>query len=179
MRKLTVAEYVSLDGVVEAPETWQFPYMNEEVVGVIAAQGAQTQTMLLGRVTFDVFAGAFANAPADDPIAGTLNGLEKVVVASREPARWQNSTRLEGDVVEGVAKLKEGDGGPILTTGSITLARTLLSAGLVDELSLLVYPIVLGGGLRLFEEGGPRVPLQLVSATPFRTGVIHQVYRVA
>jgi dihydrofolate reductase len=179
MRKLTVAEYITLDGVVEAPEQWQFAYMNEEVMGAIAAQGAETQTMLLGRTTFDVFAGTFANAPAGDPVAGLLNGLEKVVVASQEPTPWQNSRRLEGDVVEGVTALKEADGGPILTTGSITLARTLLAAGLVDELSLLVYPIVLGRGQRFFEDDGPRVPLELVSATPFTTGVIHQVYRRA
>jgi dihydrofolate reductase len=179
-RKIIVGEFISLDGVVEAPDKWHFPYVNEEMFGAMWSQMAEVDTLLLGRVTYQSYAGAFANAPADDQVAAHMNRPAKVVVSGTlGELEWMNSTLLTGDAAEGVARLKEQPGGGILTTGSITLVRTLLWAGLVDELSLLVHPIVVGTGQRLFEEGGPQIPLELVNCTTFSTGVTHQLYRRA
>jgi dihydrofolate reductase len=179
-RKIIVGEFISLDGVVEAPDQWHFPYVNEEMFGAMWSHMAEVDTMLLGRVTYESYAGAFANAPADDPAAAQMNRPAKVVVTqSLRELGWQNSTPLTGDVAEQVGRLKEEPGAGILITGSITLVRTLLRAGLVDELSLLVHPIVVGTGRRLFEDEGPQVPLELVDCKVFSTGVTHQLYRRA
>jgi dihydrofolate reductase len=181
MRKIIVAEFISLDGVVEAPETWHFPYVNEEMYEVMWSLNDTCDTMLLGRVTYEGFAGAFAHAPEDDPVASKMNRPAKVVVSSTAASlTWKNSTLLPaGDVVEQVGKLKAEDGASIVITGSIRLAQTLLRAGLVDELNLLVHPIVLGRGRRLFEDGGTRIPLALVGSRPLSTGVVSAVYRPA
>jgi dihydrofolate reductase len=179
MRKIIVGEFISLDGVVEAPEKWHFPYANEEMFGVMGALSAQTDTMLLGRITYDSFAEAFANAPADDPAGAMMNRPAKVVASrTRTELDWAGSSVLDGDLLEAIAKLKTEPGADILTTGSISLVQAMLRAGLVDELNLLVHPIVLGSGRRLFQDG-VRVPLDLVSCEVFSTGVTHQVYRVA
>jgi dihydrofolate reductase len=141
---------------------------------------AECDTMLLGRVTYLSFAGAFANAPEDDPVAGHMNRPAKLVVSSTlKTLEWKNSSRLDGDVVERVRALKEEPGKAILVVGSIQLSRTLLRAGLVDELNLLIHPIVVGRGQRLFEQDGPQVPLALASSTPISAGVVHGVYRRA
>jgi dihydrofolate reductase len=180
MRKLVVAEFISLDGVVEAPETWHMPYVDEELMGAVQASGAAMDTMLLGRVTYETFAGAFADAPADDPVAASLNRPEKVVVSGtlRDPS-WGPATVLAGDVVAGIRALKERPGGDILTTGSISLVRTMLAAGLVDELQLMIHPLAVGSGRRLFEEPGPRVGLSLARADVFASGVVNAIYTPA
>jgi dihydrofolate reductase len=176
MRKLIVAQFISVDGVVEAPEQWHFPYVNEQVMGVVFEVSRNVDTMLLGRVTYQTYAGAFADAPADDPVGSAMNRPEKVVVSDTlDRLDWANSTRLSGDVVEQVTKLKEQQGGSIVTTGSITLVQTLLRGGLVDELNLLVHPIVVGSGRRLFESTG-EIQLRLESCETFTTGVVHVVY---
>jgi dihydrofolate reductase len=178
MRKITVAEFISLDGVVEAPEKWHFPWVDEEMMTAMWSEPAET--MLLGRVTYESFAGAFATMPADDPVAAKMNRPEKVVVSSSlSSLSWVNSRLLPaGDVVSQIASLKAGPGGAITTTGSITLSRTLLAAGLVDRLILLVHPIVLGSGERFFPDGGPRVSLKLEKCEVFGSGVTHQIYAV-
>ncbi|HEY2795598.1 MAG TPA: dihydrofolate reductase family protein [Micromonosporaceae bacterium] len=180
MRKIIVAEFISLDGVVEAPDAWHFPYQNEEMFGAMWALIAEADTMLLGRVTYQSFAAAFGNAPADDPVAGQMNKPAKIVVSATltEPT-WHNSTVLTGDVVAGVTALKEQPGETILVTGSTRLVRTLLTAGLVDEVNLMVHPIVVGKGERLFAGDGPQIPLRLISSATFGTGVLHAVYRTA
>lgn len=180
MRKIIIAEFMSLDGVVEAPDRWHFPYVNDEMYAVMWGLNAEIDTMLLGRVTYESYAGAFANAPADDPVAAQMNKPAKVVVSTTlDDLTWQNSTRLSGDVTAQVAALKELPGGNILVTGSITLARTLLRAGLVDELNLLIHPIIVGTGQRLFEDDGVQVPLTTISTNTFSTGVVHLVYHTA
>lgn len=180
MRKIIVAEFISLDGVVEAPERWHFPYADEELYGAMWAVNAESDTMLLGRVTYEAFAGAFATAPTDDPAAAQMNKPAKVVVSStlRDPV-WARTTVLDGDVVTGVRALKEQPGAGILVTGSIRLTRTLLRAGLVDELHLLVHPIVLGAGEHLFEDGGPQIPLSLSGVDVLASGVTNAKYRIA
>jgi dihydrofolate reductase len=180
MRKIIVAEFMSLDGVVEAPDRWHFPYVNDEMYAVMWALNAEIDTMLLGRVTYESYAGAFANAPADDAVAAQMNKPAKVVVSTTlDDLTWQNSTRLTGDIEAQVAELKKQPGGDILVTGSITLARTLLRAGLVDELSLLIHPIVVGTGRRLFEQDGVQLPLEVISTNTLTTGVVHLVCRTA
>jgi dihydrofolate reductase len=180
MRKIVVAEFISLDGVVEAPERWHFAYLNDEMQNALFTQSARTDTMLLGRVTYDSFAGVFANTPEGDPVGEMMNRPTKIVATrSRTTLDWRNSVVLDGDLVAEAAKLRQGDGGDILTTGSISVARQLLRAGLVDELSLLVHPVVVGKGQRFFPEDGPKIPLELASCTVFTTGVTHQVYRKA
>jgi len=180
MRKIIVAEFISLDGVVEAPERWHFPYADEELYRAMWAVNAEIDTMLLGRVTYEAFAAAFSTAPADDPVAAQLNKPAKIVVSSslREPV-WAGTSVLRGDVVAGVSALKEQPGADILVTGSISLTRTLLRAGLVDELHLLVHPILVGTGERLFEIDGPRIPLSLLSSEVLASGVSNAKYRTA
>ncbi|MEN3306888.1 MAG: hypothetical protein V7603_3090 [Micromonosporaceae bacterium] len=177
MRKIVVAEFISVDGVVEAPDQWHFPYQNEEMFEAMWAMNAETDTMLLGRVTYQSFAGAFAHAPADDPVAAQMNKPAKVVVSKTlGDLEWRNSTLLAGEVVAGVTELKQRPGGTIAVIGSTMLARTLLRAGLVDELHLLVHPIVVGRGQRLFEDEGVQVPLALARCGTFSTGVVHAIY---
>jgi dihydrofolate reductase len=181
MRKILVGEFITLDGVVEAPESWHFPYVDEQMMNSMWALSARADTLLLGRRTFEGFAGAFAQLPEDNPIASQMNRPLKVVVsATLTELGWKNSTLLPpGDVVARVRELKEQEGTDIMVTGSTTLVRTLLRAGLVDELNLLVHPTVVGTGTRLFEDGGPRLPLQLAECVTFASGVTNQVYRPA
>src|SRR5689334_8422914 len=126
MRKIYVAEFISLDGVVESPERWHFPYADQELYAAMWALNAQTDTMLLGRVTYEAFAAVFATAPVDDPVAAQMNAPAKVVVSSglSDPV-WANTSVLSGDVVAGVSALKAQPGAGILVTGSISLTRTL------------------------------------------------------
>ena len=179
-RKNIVAEFISLDGVVESPEQWHMSFVDDELMGSIMALNARIDTMLLGRVTYESFAGAFAHVPADDPVAQLMNRPAKVVVSSTlgDP-EWANSTVVTGDPAAIARDLKAQPGGDILTTGSITLTRALLRAGLVDELHLLVHPVVVGKGQRLFEADGPKLPLELVSNDVFGSGVVRAVYRAA
>jgi dihydrofolate reductase len=180
MRKLVVAEFISLDGVVEAPDTWHMPYVNPEMFAVMGASAAEADTMLLGRVTYQSFAGAFAGLSDDDPVGAMMNRPTKVVVTTTlSELTWRNSVRLDGDLVDGVNRLKEQPGKNILTTGSTALVRSLLRAGLVDELDLLVHPIVVGSGERLFEADGPAITLNLVECTPLSNGVVRQRYQKA
>ena len=180
MRTLIVAEFISLDGVVEAPERWHFPYADEDLYRSMWAVSSEIDTLLLGRVTYEAFAAVFATAPADDPVAAQLNRPEKVVVSSslRDPV-WAGTTVLDGDVVAGVRALKEAPGAGIMVTGSITLTRTLIRAGLVDEFHLLVHPIVVAAGERLFDTDGDRLPLTVRTSEVLGSGVTSTRYAVA
>ena len=179
MRKIIVAQYVSLDGVVEAPEQWHFPYVDPNMFRVLGEVNREIDTMLLGRVTYQVFADTFANAPADDAIAAELNRPAKVLVSSTvtEPT-WDRTTVIADDVVDQVRALKEAPGSNILVNGSIQLSQTLLAAGLVDELHLFIHPIVVGHGRRLFPEQGSQLPLTVASSEVFPTGVWSVRFRV-
>jgi len=179
MRKIIVGEFISLDGVVEAPEQWHMAYASPEMFGVMWGLSDTCDTTLLGRVTYEGFAAAFAHAPADDPIAAKMNKNARVVVSrTLDELDWQNSTVLEGDLETGVAALKASEGGDILTTGSTSVVQALLRAGLVDELHLLVHPVTVGEGRRLFD-GDAAAAYTLDDATVLPQGVIHAVYRPA
>jgi dihydrofolate reductase len=179
MRKIIVAQYASLDGVVEAPEQWHFPYVDQNMFRAMGEANREIDTMLLGRVTYEVFAASFANAPADDAIAAELNRPAKVLVSATvtEPS-WARTTVIADDVVGQVRALKDGPGSNILVNGSIQLSQTLLAAGLVDELHLFIHPIVVGRGRRLFPDSGSQIPLEVASSEVFPTGVWSVRFRV-
>ena len=169
--------FISLDGVIESPETWHFDYFDDEMGAVVGASMSETDAMLLGRQTYDEFAGYWPNADPSDPITAQMNRARKYVVSNTlTEASWENSTVISGDVAAELTTLKQDT--RLGTTGSATLVRWLLEAGLVDELHLLVHPVVVGSGKKLFTDGA-KVPLKLVSSTTFRTGVLHAVYAPA
>ena len=180
MRKISAGLFISLDGVIQDPQLWHFPYFNDEMGAAVDAQIGQADTLLIGRVTYDSFAGAWPDREAgggeDAPFAKKLGDARKVVV-SRQPLSftWRNTEQLQGDLVDGVAKLKAEPGGDIGMSGSPSIVRQLLEAGLLDELHLLVHPVVIGTGMRLFDDSA-KVPLRLLSSTTFETGVLHLVY---
>jgi dihydrofolate reductase len=179
MRKIVANLFISLDGVVEAPDKWHFPYFNDEMGEAVGASMAAADTMLLGRRTYQEFASFWPEQPAGDQFADHMNNTPKYVVSTTlDTVDWKNSTLVNGDVAAELTKLKDQPGKDISMTGSGTLVRSLLRDGLLDELNLLVHPIVLGSGARLFE-GEDRIPLELASSTTFTTGVLHLVYRPA
>ena len=184
MRKITAGLFISLDGVVEEPGEWHFPYFNEEMGAAVGASLGAADTMLFGRKTYDSFAGAWPEREAagdeDADFARTLGDVRKLVVSHQElELDWRNSEQLEGDLVETVTALKSEPGGNIALSGSISVVRQLLAAGLLDELHLLVHPIAVRTGMRLFDEGETTIPLELLSSETFETGVLNLVYAPA
>ncbi|WP_405008378.1 dihydrofolate reductase family protein [Kitasatospora purpeofusca] len=181
MRKLTAGLFIAADGVVESPDQWHFPYFDAEMGAAVGARLAEADTVLLGRATYDTFAESW---PAREDAGGEEGGMAKAlgdarkIVVSRSELEltWRNSEQLKGDLVEGVTALKQEDGGPIGMSGSISVVRALLAAGLIDELYLLVHPIAVGRGTRLFEDGVAPIRLKLLSSTAFASGVLHTVY---
>jgi len=181
VRKITAGLFISLDGVVEAPETWHFPYYNEEMGAAVDEQLGEADTLLLGRTTYAAFADAWPERETaeegDAAFAKKLGDARKIVVTDQSPTfTWRNSERLEGDLVAGVTALKNEPGGDIAMSGSVSVVRQLLQAGLLDELHLLVHPVVLGTGMRLFDEADGALPLQLLRSETFETGVLNLVY---
>jgi len=176
MRKIVAGLFVSLDGVVEAPQNWHFPYYNDEMFDVVESQLAAADTMLLGRRTYEEFAAYWPNQESGVPLADEINGMEKLVVSTTlRSLDWQNSTLISGDVVEELRRQKQRPGKEISVTGSPTLVRFLIAEGLLDELQLLVHPIIVGGGKRLFADG-ERVPLRLTESRTLKTGVLYLTY---
>src|SRR5436190_1235044 len=181
MRKITAGLFISLDGVVEAPDQWHFPYFNEEMGAAVDATLGAADTVLFGRRTYDSFAGAWPEREAaggdDAPFAKGLGDARKIVVSNRQlEFTWRNSEQLEGDLVEAVIALKNEPGGNIALSGSVSVVRQLLAADLLDELHLLVHPIAVRKGMRLFDEGETPIPLTLISSETFKTGVLNLVY---
>ena len=181
MRKITAGLFISLDGVVEAPDQWHFPYFNEEMGAAVDATLGAADTVLFGRKTYDSFAGAWPEREAagaeDAGLAKALGDARKIVVSNqRLEFTWRNSEQLEGDFVEAVTALKNEPGGNIALSGSVSVVRQLLAACLLDELHLLVHPIAVRKGMRLFDEGGTPIPLTLISSESFKTGVVNLVY---
>ena len=182
MRKITAGLFISLDGVVEDPQDWHFPYFNDEMGTAVDRQLATADTVLLGRKTYDSFAGAWpdreAAGEADAATGKALGDARKIVVSNQNlQFTWRNSELLEGDLVEAVTALKAEPGATdIGMSGSISVVRQLLDAGLLDELHLLVHPIAVRKGMRLFNEGESSIPLRLLSSQVFSTGVLYLIY---
>ncbi|MGH8950911.1 MAG: dihydrofolate reductase family protein [Acidimicrobiia bacterium] len=184
MRKITAGLFMALDGVVEAPDQWHFPYFNEEMGAAVGANFETTDTMLFGRKTYDSFAGAWPEREAageeDAVFAKALGDMRKIVVSNQQlKFTWRNSEQLEGDLIEVVTALKSEAGGDIGLSGSVSVVRQLMAAGLLDELNLLLHPIAVRKGMRLFEEGEPSIPLKLISSETFSTGVMNLTYAPA
>jgi dihydrofolate reductase len=182
MWKVVASEFVSLDGVVESPEKWHFPYFNDQMGDAIGAAMATSDAMLMGRVLYEEWAAFWPKQdPDENPVAAQMNGVRKYVVSTtlEEPLEWQNSTLIGDNVAEEISKLKEQPGKDISISGSPTLVRSLLEEDLLDELRLMLHPIVVGSGKRLFEDGGDQKALQLVDSKTFSTGVLYLTYRPA
>jgi dihydrofolate reductase len=183
MRKVVAAEFVTLDGVMESPEQWNMPYFNDEMGQSIAEGFAAYDALLMGRVLYEEWAAFWPNQdPEENPIAAQMNSLTKYVVSTTlaEPLEWNNSKLIRGDeLAEKIAELKQQPGKDIVVSGSDTLVRSLLRYGLLDELQLMVHPVVVGPGKRLFEEVEEQVTLELADSRTFATGVVYLTYRPA
>jgi dihydrofolate reductase len=190
MRRIVVFESVTLDGVMQAPGRpdedtrggfthggWATPYADEVIVRLATEGQSRTEGILIGRRTYEDFFGFWPHQ-GDNPFTTALDETQKYVVSStlREPLEWKNSTLLAD--VEAVARVKEAPGGDIVLLGSGELARSLARRGLVDAYVLLVHPLVLGSGQRLFEPGLPTSALELTDTRTSTTGVIIATYRV-
>lgn len=193
MRELIVSEFITLDGVIQAPggkdeDTdggfahggWTWPYWHDDI-GLHFDQAMRgADTLLLGRKTWQIHGGAFEPMEPGNPFGDVMNAMHKYVVSTTltSTAAWRNTTLISRDVVEAIRAIKQQPGKNILLDGSSVLAHTLAEHDLVDEYALHVYPIVLGSGKRLFPSGH-RADLKLVEATPIPSGVVFMRYRVA
>ncbi|MEJ2601098.1 MAG: dihydrofolate reductase family protein [Anaerolineales bacterium] len=179
MRQLIALEYLTLDGVMEAPEKWQFPYLSEDVTRIIQTQIQEADAILLGRVTYDIFAASWPNRTNNEfGVADKLNSAPKFVVSSTlDKVEWNNSTLIKGKVEEEIAMLKQQPGGNIAVIGSATLVQSLMEYDLIDEYRLMIHPIVLGSGKHLFEDGSALKSLKLVNSEVTTTGVVNLTYR--
>jgi dihydrofolate reductase len=178
MRKIAAGMMVSVDGVVEAPETWTGPYFTPELGQHVGSLIAAGDTLLLGRVTYQTFAAAFAGNTSD-PMAAQMNATPKVVVSTTlDRADWENSTLIRGTAEE-ISRLKEQPGKNINVSGSATLVAWLLRQGLLDVLDLLVFPVLAGHGKRLSGGDGGPAALTLASCEAFPAGVAHLAYHPA
>jgi dihydrofolate reductase len=177
MRKIKSNFFISLDGVVESPDKWHFPYFNDQMGAAVGAGFDTADAVLMGRVLYEEWA-AYWPDHADEPFGDVINSSKKYVLSNAlTSAEWQNTEILSGDVASKLAELKAQDGGDIAMSGSPTTVRWLLREGLLDELNLLVHPIVVGEGMaRLFPADEPQAPLELLSSEAFETGVLHLVY---
>ncbi len=182
MRKVVAFLFLSLDGVMESPENWTPQYGNDELgreakVGMDAAD-----TLLFGRRTYEAFASYWPDKTAkDEPLfADWLNNTPKLVASTTlRKVEWKNSTLIKGDVVEELKRLKQRPGKNLNIIGSATLVRSLMRAEVLDELHLTIYPIIVGTGRRLFEDGVDQMPLRLLEAKTFGTGVLSLSYAPA
>ena len=181
MRKVTAGLFLSLDGVMESPEKWQLPYFNNEMAEAIGAAMAATDSMLLGRVTYQEFASYWPGVSSEDQtFADHMNNTPKYVVSTTlDRVEWDNSTLIKGNVAEEITRLKQQPGKNIGITGSATLVQSLLQEDLLDELGLMIHPVVLGAGRRLFKDGGGLKALKLVDSKTFSTGVVYLTYQPA
>jgi dihydrofolate reductase len=187
MSKLIVSEFVTLDGVIEAPggepthphSGWVFDFMSPEQEQYKLDEVREAESLLLGRVTYEGFSAAWPERKGE--FADKMNSMPKYVVSSTlsEPLEWSNSSLIRGDLAGEVAKLKQQDGGPLLVAGSQTLVHSLIANDLVDELRLMLFPVLIGGGKRLFPESREKRSLELVDTKPFDSGVVVHHYRPA
>jgi dihydrofolate reductase len=174
VRKIVVTEFLSVDGVMEEP-AWTFPYWNGEIAKFKGEESSASDALLLGRVTYQGFAAAWPESK--DEGADYFNSVRKYVVSNtlEEPLEWTNSTLIKANIVEEITNLKQQDGKDITVHGSATLVQALMQHDLVDRYRLLVYPVVLGKGKRLFKEGIPAT-LKLLGSQSFSSGVVALVY---
>jgi dihydrofolate reductase len=183
---LFVSEFISLDGVVEAPggepthpqAGWTMAYNSPENMEYKLAEVHEAESLLIGRRTYETFAGAWPTR--DGEFADKMNAMPKYVVSSTlQSPEWNNTTVLSGDWAAAVEKLKAADAGPIMVAGSATLVRELLERDLVDELRLMVFPVMIGGGLRFFPDAREKLAFELADTKAYSSGVMLNRYRKA
>jgi dihydrofolate reductase len=176
MTKLIVSEFISLDGVIEAPQNWHFPFVTDDMQSHVMASIMNSDSAMFGRNTYEEFASFWPNASADEmgPMADKLNNQPKYVVSnSLKTADWNNSTIISGDVARAIRDLKAQPGGTIAITGSAKLVQSLLEQGLIDELQLYVHPIIVGKGKRLYSDGmSQSAGLKLIESQKYDGGVM-------
>jgi dihydrofolate reductase len=185
MRTLIVTEFVTVDGVVEAPggeqthphTGWTIPYGVPELYAYKLQETLEAESLLLGRITYEGFAAAWPQQKGE--FADKINTMPKHVVTTTLHELGWNATALTGDIPAAVTGVKNGQGGPILVAGSATLVRILLAHGLVDELRLMIFPVMIGGGVRIFPEQRDEIALELTDLMRYASGVVLQVYRLA
>jgi dihydrofolate reductase len=176
--KVVVTMFVSLDGVTESPEKWSFQFWNDEISQLKHDELFAAGSLLMGRVTYEGFFAAWPDR-AGDPFADRINALPKhVATTTLSDLEWSNSHKIQGDVVAQIKALRQEDGGDILMYGGTGMVKTLVDNDLVDEFSLLVFPIVLGSGKRLFEDGS-KASLKLVESKAYASGVVLLRYEPA
>jgi dihydrofolate reductase len=177
MRKLVVTEFLSLDGVMEAPEKWTFQFWNDDLAKFKLDELFASDAHLLGRVTYQIFAGAWPSRSDEEGFADRMNSLPKYVVSTTlKKAEWKNSHLIGENSAAEILKLKQQPGRNILVAGSATLVQTLIQHDLIDEYHFLVFPIVLGGGKRLFIDES-KTTLKLVETKAFNSGVVLLSYK--
>ena len=181
MRKIVVSEYLTLDGVMDEPGRWSFPFWSEEAAQFKSDELFASDALLLGRITYQGFAAAWPAMQAETGAFGErMNNLPKYVVSTTlATADWNNSRLIRANVADEIARLKQEPGQDILVNGSGVLLDTLLEHALVDELRLMVHPIVVGAGKRLFREGSPRQTWLLTGTRPFASGIVVLTYAPA
>jgi dihydrofolate reductase len=169
---VTAAFFTGVDGVIADPQNWHFPYLSPQLAAEVRQQTCGAAALVLGRRTYESWAAVWPDAPASDPLARHLNTMPKLV-ASRTltEVTWQNSTLLPGDAVDAITALANQDGAALAVAGSPTLVRSLLHAGVLTELRLVVHPLVVGTGDRLFSQGQP-MPLSLRDCNVHDNGVV-------
>jgi dihydrofolate reductase len=177
MRKVVAGLFISLDGVVEAPYKWQFDHFDDDMMMMMGAHIAAEDTILLGRVTYQDWAPYWPTS-TDEPYASHINNTPKIVVSTTlDKVEWQNSTLIKENLAQEIARLKQQPGKNIGVAGSPTLVYSLLQNDLLDELTLMVHPVVSGSGKRLFKDGGDLKRLKLVAAKTTGTGVSILTYQ--
>jgi dihydrofolate reductase len=178
LRKLIVSEFLTLDGVMESPEKWQSPYLSDDLLEIIQAQMLAYGAMLLGRVTYEEFAAYWPSQTHNEfGIADKMNSMPKLVVSSTlGKTEWHNSTLIKENVAEAITKLKQQAGEDIQVTGSATLVQSLMQADLIDEYRLMIHPVVVGSGKRLFKDGMVATPLKLVETKTLSSGIVVLTY---
>jgi dihydrofolate reductase len=176
MRKINAWLFVTLDGVMEAPEKWVIA--DDAMFGAMQADYAKSDALLLGRRTYETFAASWPERGSEVPNADWMNNTRKYVASTTlKSAEWNNSTVIEGDVAEAIARLKQDDGKDIMVNGSAALVRMLMHNHLLDELRLFVHPVVVGSGRRLFDDDTDPLELALVDSHVYDNGVISLTYK--
>jgi dihydrofolate reductase len=176
MRKIVAGLFIALDGVVEAPQEWQIDLMDEDAGADIEQAMREADTILLGRRTFQEFEAFWPNADPGDPFAAYINDTPKLVASNTlSSSDWKNTSFISGDVARQLEALKQQPGKNLGITGSPTLVRSLLRDGVLDELRLQLYPVVVGKGRRLFDDSLGKVPMRLVNSkiTPRGIALLH------
>jgi dihydrofolate reductase len=181
MRKIIAAEFISLDGVIEGANQLTGQYFSDELQQYFAAGAAGTDALLMGRVTYQEFVPFWADKTGtEDPVAAHMSKPKYVVSTTlADTSEWANCTLINADPAGQLTRLKKQPGKDILALGSATLVRWLLRQGLADELDLLVFPVVVGHGKRLFDDNGSQIKLNLARSEVFSSGVVHLTYQPA